>query len=192
LAGEGNVKGALLVHLRAHIAEHFGDAAWQRVVRAVPPKDREQLGVLIVTGNWYPVGVWNRALRVHVGTCGADPAGELAEIARRTADNDLHTVFKLTLKLASAEVILRRAGWFWQRYFDTGNVTIAEEGRKDWRLRLEAPNAEDEGASDLVCSYGVAGWLGHALKLAGTARANIQHTRCRFSFSRYCEYRVTW
>jgi hypothetical protein len=190
VAGEGQVKGTLLVHLRAHVVDRHGPQTWDRLVAAAPPADRAQLGALIVTGNWYPVGIWNRALAAHLTKNAVDPAVELRDISTRVAETDLHTLFKLTLRLASPEAILRRSNWLWTRYFDRGSVVILDEAPRDWRLRLEAPTAEAEGPIEPVCKYGVTAWLVHALKLSGVMKPLVEHLKCRFSFSRWCEYRA--
>jgi hypothetical protein len=178
--------------MRAHVMETRGDAGWAHVTGGVPLADRERLGGLLITGTWYPVGLWNRGWRAHLASSGADPAAEMTALAVRVADADLHTVFKLTLKLASAAQIVRRSDWLWSRYFDVGTVTIHEEGPSSFRVRLEAPTGEDEGPNEAVCAHGVAKWLAHALHLSGATKATVQHTKCRFTFSRHCEYRIGW
>jgi hypothetical protein len=190
--GPGHVRGSLLIHTHAHVAEKHGTAAWSLVVDGAPPVDREQLGGLLITGAWYPVGLWNRTWRAYLASSGADPATEMAALAVRVADADLHTLFKLTLKLASAAQIVRRADWLWTRYFDVGAVTIQEESPTTFRSRLEAPTKEDDGPSEAICAYGVPRWLTHALSLSGATKAIVEHKRCRFSFSKYCEYRIAW
>ncbi len=190
--GDAHVKGALLVHLRAHVIERDGDAAWKQLVAKLPEVDRATLDSLIVSSAWYPVGAWNRALDLHLGAHAADAGAEMTAVARRVADADLHTVFKMLLKLASPETVLRRTTWLWERYFDRGGMTVYEDAPHDWRLRLDAPTGEDDGASEPTCAHGVSGWLTHALHLVGAKRAVITHTRCRFTFARGCEYRVVW
>jgi hypothetical protein len=188
----GHIRGSLLVHLRAHVTEKHGEACWSRVSAGVAPADRDHLQALLISGTWYPVGLWNRAWRAYLGATHGDPAAEMSALAVRVADADLHTVLKLTLKLASAAQVVRRADWLWHRYFDVGAVTVHEEAPSRFRARLEAPTGDDEGPSDVVCAHGVEKWLTHALVLSGAAKASVQHIRCRFTFSKYCEYRIGW
>jgi hypothetical protein len=193
MAGNGHVKGALLVHLRAHVIDRGGDAAWTSLVQRLPAFDRATLDSLLVSGSWYPVGIWNRALREHLVAHAADPGAEVAAIAHRIADADLHTVFKMLLKLASPEAVVRRVGWLWERYFDRGAMTPLEVAPSDWRVRLvDAPTGEDDGAGEATCAYGGPGWMTQALRLVGAKRAAVKHMRCRFAFAKSCEYRVTW
>jgi hypothetical protein len=192
MAGEGHVKGTLLVHLRAHVLEVHGAAAWTDVVASLADKDRGTLDGLLVNGSWYPVRVWNVALREHLAKHATDSRAEVLALARRVADADLHTVFKILLKVASAEAILRRAGWLWERYFDRGGMATLEDGQREFRVHLTAPTAEADGAGSPTCTYGVVGWLSHAMSLVGVKNVQIAHTRCRFAHARHCEYRVLW
>ncbi len=186
------MRGSLLVHMHAHVVDRHGEPGWQRVVDGVPAADRDQLGALLITGAWYPIGLWNRAWHAYLVSSKGESAPEITALAQRVADADLHTVFKLTLKLASAAQVVRRADWLWTRYFDGGSVTVHEESPSHFRARLEAPTAENDGPNEAICTHGVPAWLKHALVLTGAAKASVEHTRCRFTFSRYCEYRITW
>jgi hypothetical protein len=193
VATEGQAKGALLVHLREHVIRRGDEAAWERLVSAASAADREYLGALLLTGSWYPVGVWNRALTAHLATRPAgDVRDEMMAIAERVADSDMHTLFKVTLRLASPAMVAARAGSLWNRYFDRGTLTSTETAPAHWRLTLEAPTAEELGPSEPLCAYGLVGWAQQALRLAGAKHAVVEHSKCRFAYARYCEYRVTW
>ena len=186
------MRGSMLVHLRAHVVDEHGAAGWNRVVDGVPRADCDQLAGLLITGAWYPIGLWNRAWRAYAGWTRGDIPTEIAALATRIADADLHTVFKLTLKLASPAQIVRRADWLWSRYVDVGTVTIDEDAPSHFRARLEVPTGEEEGPIEPLCAYGVPSWMRHALTLSGATKATVEHVRCRFTFSRYCEYRIAW
>jgi hypothetical protein len=188
----GHAKGTLLLHLSSHIVTSYGDAAWTRVRDALTAEDRAALPAIVVPSAWYPVGVWNRALKAHLDAHVADPRAEVIALASRVADADLHTLFKILLKVASAEAILRRAGWLWERYFDRGTIEVTDDTPRSFRLRLNAPTGADEGASEPTCAYGVVGWLSHALTMVGASNVSVKHTRCRFAHAKHCEYHVTW
>ena len=193
MATEGQAKGALLVHLREHVIRRGDEGAWDRLVSAASAADREYLGALLLTGSWYPVGVWNRALKAHLATRpAADVRDEMLAIAERVADSDMHALFKVTLRLASPAMVAARAGSLWNRYFDRGTLTSIETAPAHWRLTLEAPTGEEQGPSEPLCAYGLVGWAQQALRLAGAKHAVVEHSKCRFAYSRYCEYRVTW
>jgi hypothetical protein len=178
--------------LSSHVSERYGEAAWSQVTARLSNADRAAMPSIFVTAAWYPVGVWNRALKSHLDHNVADPRAELVALARRVADSDLHTLFKIMLKGASPETILRRVGWLWARYFDAGEMGLLEEATRSARVRLDAPTGEEEGAGEPTCSWGVVGWLTEALYLVGARSASVKHVKCRFGHAKHCEYHVTW
>lgn len=194
MEASGNTKGSLLVHLRAHVLERAGAAAWEAIVLAARPADRELLRGVLLTGSWYPVGIFNRALAAHAARLapGVDVSADIHELGRRISEGDMSTLFKVILKLASPEAVIRRSSWLWTRYFDRGALTVTAEAPRDVRLSLDAPTGEDECAGQLVCAHGIAGWVTHALRLAGAPKASAHHTRCRFASARACEFHVRW
>jgi hypothetical protein len=174
------------------VVHRAGQETWDRLARASSAADREHLALLL-TGSWYPIGLWNRLLHAYLSTSAPDDArSEVTAIAQLASDSDMHSLFKITLRLASPAMVTARAGSLWSRYFDRGALTPTELSPTHWRLRLEAPTAEEEGPGEPICAYGVVGWAEHALRLTGARHAVVEHSKCRFAFSRYCEYRVTW
>jgi hypothetical protein len=189
----GHIKGALLVHLREQVVHRVDDLAWDRLVREAPAGDRELLGGIVLTASWYPMGVWNRALHAYLANHAPGTArDETTAYAERVADSDMHALFKIALRLASPAMVAARAGSLWSRYFDCGALTPTQVGPTQWRLRLEAPTAEEEGPTPMLCTYGVVGWAEQALRLTGAQHASVVHSRCRFASAQHCEYRVTW
>jgi hypothetical protein len=190
---EGHVKGALLVHLRGHVVRRAGQEAWDRLVAGSSAVDREHLGSLLLTGSWYPVGVWNRGLAAYLATRPPEAArDEVIAFSERVADNDMHVLFKIALRMANPSMVASRAGSMWSRYFDRGTLTPTELAPASWRLKLEAPTDEEQGPGEPLCAHGVIGWAQQALRLTGAKHVVVEHSKCRFAFSRYCEYRVTW
>lgn len=193
MTAEGRVKGALLVHLREHVVRRTDLATWERLVSSSSAADREITGSLLLTGAWYPVGVWNRALTAYLATRDAqDARDEVNAFAELVADSDMHVLFKVALRLANPAMVAARAGSLWSRYFDQGTLTPTEIGPAEWRLKLEAPTDLEHGPGEPLCAYGVVGWAQQALRLTGAKHAVVEHVKCRFAFSRYCEYRVVW
>jgi hypothetical protein len=189
----GHIKGSLLVNLREQVVRRVDEQAWDRLVRAASPTDRELLGGVLLTGSWYPVGVWNRALHAFLAHHAPGNARDEAfAYAAHVADRDMHLLFKVALRLASPVMVAERAGSLWSRYFDVGALVPTQVGPTLWRMILTAPTAEDEGPSQVLCAHGVVGWAEEALRLTGAKNASVVHTKCRFTSARVCEYRVSW
>ena len=188
---KGRCKGTLLVNLRSHVTSTDGEAAWTTLVRGSSPADIEVLESPLLVSSWYPVGVWNRALRAQVRAHG-DDVNELRKVARHVADRDLNTVLKFILSIANADTIVGRTGMFWSRYFDRGSLTPEKVGPNEWVLTIEGPTGEDAGAGEMTCGEGVSKWVQTALELTGVKSAKVVHERCRFRGQPECRTRVSW
>jgi hypothetical protein len=116
----------------------------------------------------------------------------MTAVARHIADHDLNTLFKVLLKMGSAEFVLGRTDSLWSRYFDMGAFENHEVDRRKWALKLTAPVGEDEAPGELTCGPGVCGWLTQALQLTGVKAPRVVHTHCRFRGAHACDYDVSW
>jgi hypothetical protein len=184
-------KGTLLVNLRGFVEHRDGKEAWAVLVSRLPKGDRDLLGGMVLSGGWYPVGVWNRLLSTYVADK-IDPGRIMLDVARWVSDKDLNTVFKALLRMGTPGFVLGRTDSLWSRYFDVGKFTPKEVGDHHWHLILEAPPGEDEAPGEWTCNQGVVGWLEHALALTGAKTGRLTKTKCRFHGANRCEYEARW
>jgi hypothetical protein len=108
------------------------------------------------------------------------------------ADTDLGSVYKMVLRLGSPDLLVRRTGSLWSRYFDVGELTPTERGMRHWQLKLVMPLDEDLAPNRFFCGPGCPAWIEMGLRLTGARDAKVQHTDCRFSNGTACTYDVKW
>lgn len=190
-APQGKIKGTLLVHLKRYALRTHGEAAWNEAQADLPVGDRRVLSEPLIVGVWYPVGVWNRVLRAYLTQNFNNPGRAMTPFAQYVAAEDLSTLFKLVLRVGSAEFVLTRTDSLYSRYFDTGRWTAQKRGGHFWQCELVAPTDEDQGPGELSCNEGMSAWVRRALELTGT-RARVEHVRCRFQGAPNCSYEVSW
>ena len=126
ILGKGHAKGSTLVLLRQFVLEEHGRAMWETVLSNLHEDDREVVGGLVISGGWYPVGAWNRALATFLFEAYTSPDEGMRQVASYIADHDLNTVYKMVLKLGTPEFLMKRTGSLWSRYFDTGELTAED------------------------------------------------------------------
>jgi hypothetical protein len=187
----GKAKGSVLLHLRAFVEKFHGEEAWEAALGELSSDDRVVLTGLVIHGGWYPVGVWNRVLKVVLQRHYPSMDDGMRQVSQFIANADLNSVYKMVLRLGSPEFLLKRTDSLWSRYFDTGKMFHEELGPRRWKLRLDAPTDENKAPSYFTCGPGVSAWVGHGLRLTGTD-ARVEHIRCRMSLSGPCEYAVQW
>jgi hypothetical protein len=184
------VKGTLLVHFRDYVREHEGDAEWDRVIASLSPADAAVFAGVLLQSPFYPVGALNRAVAAFMHRR-PNPRLTMQQLASYTAERDLPTLYKVLMKLATLESILRRAESVWRRYFDEGSVACEARGPKHYELLLSAPTDDDAGPGPLICGVAVPTWWQHAFRIA-RVRAAIVHEPCRFGGADVCRFTVRW
>ncbi|HEY6558640.1 MAG TPA: hypothetical protein VI072_15260 [Polyangiaceae bacterium] len=187
----GKIKGTLLVHLKSYALRSHGEGVWNEALAVLPSNDRAILAEPLIVGVWYPVGVWNRALRAYVTQNFHNPGRAMTAFAQYVAAEDLSTLFKLVLRVGSAEFVLTRTDSLYNRYFDSGRWVAHKRGGRFWQCELTAPIDEDQGPGELSCNEGMTAWVRRALELTAT-RARVEHVRCRFQGAPSCSYEVSW
>ena len=189
MGDRGTAKGALFLHARKFVMRLGGERAWLALLAGLRVADRDFLEGRISVGEWVPVGTWNRLMNAFVEGQGGDAA---IELSRFVAAEDLNFLFKMLLKMGSPEFVLKRTSAIYLRYFDSGEFVTEELAPREWRLTLTAPTDEEAGPSEVVCTYGVCGWLVEALVRTGAKSAQVRHVKCRFHGAPRCEYKATW
>jgi hypothetical protein len=188
-------KGSLLVHVKAWVVREQGKEGWEAVAAALPAADRAVLTGLLLGGGWYPVGIWNRSLNAYnerFAPSERERQRSMTEMSAWVAQEDLSTIFKVLLRIATPAMVLERTPGLWSRYFDVGQIKARELGERRWEMVLEAPvGSDDDSPGENTCKYGVPGWLTRALDLSG-ARPQIAKTRCRLRGAPTCGYEVKW
>ncbi len=189
-ANRGSVKGVLLVNLRDYVTERRGADGWAQLQSRQKGPDRDVWSGITLSGSWYPVGAWNRALHAFFGEQ-PDTDAAMREFARFVSERDLHAVFRILLRITSPEFVLGRLRSVWTRYFDSGRFASTERGTRRWEVTIDAPTDEDAAPGPLAC-VGVGGWIEQALALTGTRGGRVVETRCRFHGAPSCLHEVTW
>lgn len=191
MLGQGRCKGSVLVHLREFVEQKHGGRAWHDVLGSLGEDDRAIFDGIIIVGGWYPVRVWNRAVGSFLPGAYADAELGMRELAAFIADRDLNTLYKMILKMGTAEFLLRRTESLWGRYFDVGAFTASEIEPRKWHLELDAPRGDDAAPDHYTCGPGVCAWLEMGLQHTG-AKAAVRETRCRLVNAQRCQYEVVW
>ncbi|HSN97570.1 MAG TPA: hypothetical protein VLS89_04695, partial [Candidatus Nanopelagicales bacterium] len=146
----------------------------------------------ILPNGWYPVRLWNDLTERYVHVFGGGDGQSYRPVAEHIAEADLHTFFKVLLKLGSPATVLRRAASLWERYFDVGTMDSTELGEGHFQVRLTAPRGGGRGPGQLTCAVGVVAWQDRVLRGAGGRGVRSTHVSCRFRGSPFCEYDVRW
>ena len=187
----GRAKGLLFNHLeRWAVAEH-GQEAWDSALAGSGAREREMFDRIILASSWHPIEAWNTIVRDFFGQQYSDPNEGMSLFCAHLGERELTTLVRLVLKIGSPEFMLKRTGFLWKRYFDSGLFGAEEEAPGRWRLWLTDDADESRTAGALTCTNGPGPWLQRGLELSGTG-GTVRHVRCRFDGHERCEFEARW
>ena len=187
----GRAKGLLFNYLREWAIETHGVAAWEAGLARAGADERALYGGMILASSWQPVANWNGIVSAFFREHYTDPNQGMALFCAHLGERELTTLVKLVLKMGSPGFMLKRTGFLWRRYFDTGTFGAAEQEPGYWHLWLDAPADALETAGPLTCANGPAPWLERGLGLAGV-QGSVRHLRCRYRGAPRCEFEARW
>ena len=187
----GRAKGLLFNYLKDWAVAEHGPGAWAKALEKVTPRERAIYDGFVLASSWQPVEAWNTTVRCFFEQEYADPNDGMRNFCAHLGELELTTLVRLVLKFGSPEFMLKRTGFLWNRYFDTGTFGAQEDAPGRWRLWLVADADERSAAGALTCANGPGPWLQRGLELSGTG-GDARHVRCRFEGHSRCEFEARW
>ncbi|MFK7985686.1 MAG: hypothetical protein AB8I08_06610 [Sandaracinaceae bacterium] len=186
-AGQGHAKGLLFNYLRDWAIDTHSQEAWERALDKTTPREKQLYESFVLASSWQPVDAWNTVVRAFFEQEYADPNEGMSVFCAHLGELELTTLVRLVLQIGSPEFMLKRTGFLWNRYFDTGTFGAEEQDRGHWRLWLDADTDVASAAGVLTCANGPGPWLQRGLALSGVG-GTVQHVRCRFRGHPRCEF----
>ncbi len=190
-APSGRAKGLLFNHLERWAIEEHGQQAWDSALSNSGPREQELFGRIILASSWQPIKSWNTIVRSFFGQQYSDPNEGMSLFCAHLGERELTTLVRLVLKIGSPEFMLKRTGFLWKRYFDSGIFGAEQEAPGHWWLWLTDDADESRTAGALTCANGPGPWLQRGLELSGTG-GTVRHVRCRFDGHDRCEFEARW
>ncbi len=180
------IKGLVLLARREFVKEHFGEEAWEKVVKALPAQDQQELNYILAT-KWYSFETGKRLDRAVVNVLGKGKIGFFEEIGAESARRSLTKEHKLFLTPGDPQAFMKKASTIYKFYYDTGYRTYQQTGPHSGVMTTF--EAETFSAPDCLT---VIGWYKEALKLCGAKRVQVVEEECRARGDSCCRYRLQW
>jgi hypothetical protein len=165
-----HVKGLIYARTHMYFTEHVegGPAA---VLPHLPSDTlRDFFQQTFVAATWYDALPMAPLIRAEARACALPVKEYLARRAGWQAEQDIHTVYRLLLKLASPSMVASRLATLVSRVIDFGEPAVVERG--DRRLRLVVrgmPDVLTEWYDNAMTVYGE-----RALRLAGAKEPSVR------------------
>lgn len=162
-------KGTAVKSLKDYIIEEHGTEGLQRWLEALAPASRAIHQGTILTNAWYPfedglLGPMKAMDRMfYQGRAeGAWRQG------RYTAEKNLHGIYKVFVKVANPQFLIRNTASLWHTYYDGSQAEVSDIG--PGRAVLTLTGIE---TASLDYDHSVGGWVERALEICGCQRITV-------------------
>lgn len=165
-------KGTTVRTLKEYVTETHGSDGYRRWLESLPPASQAVFGQRLLPSNWYPFEDAVLRPMVAMGSMfyGGDPGGAWRE-GRYTAAKDLRGVYRVFVRVASPEFLMRNTAVMWSTYYHGSEARLIE-GRNDGAV-MELSGIEPASRD---FDHHVAGWIEQALEICGCSQIRFTIT----------------
>lgn len=181
------IKGTVINARKEFIKEHFGEGAWEKVLKTLPPSHQDQLRGTILSSTWYSFEIGDALDNAIVKVLGRGNLSFFEELGAVSARKSLAKEHKSFLSKGDPQGFLKKAGIIYKFYYNTGYREYKETGPQSGIMTTF--NSETYSAPDCLT---VIGWHKEALKLCGVKQVNVVEEECRTKGGKCCRYRFQW
>jgi hypothetical protein len=181
-----STKGTYFVALKAFVVGRFGQPGWADLLARLSPEEREKVDAAH-TMSWYDMALRLRATHALQETVGPAAPGVLTDFGRFEAERDLSTTQRLFLRLASPAYAMEKAGQYWRRFYDWGELKVTREGKgKGTAEILGMP------FSDAVYCTQFNAYMCRVFEMVGAKDVKATHIACRGRGDKTCLFEGSW
>jgi hypothetical protein len=182
-----NIKGSVLLARRAFVQKHFGKAAWDTVLAALPKEEQAVLGGMMLSVGWFPFKLGEHLDEAIVRVLGNGDDKVFMRIGAISAEENLAGPHRHFLVLGDPQGFLRQTPDIYKFYYDHGRRTYEPAGPTGAVL-----TTYDADTFSRVDCLTVVGWHVRALEMCGAHDVTINEETCRARGDAVCRYRVEW
>ena len=182
-----HVKGTSVIAMTRFLKESFGEQGIDKIAERLGTEDRERLKMPILPSAWLPISFMLAVMRAARSEFGNMMPDLYVRMGRASADYSLSTVYSMIFKVSSTQWIISRAAAVYANYYDTGKMSVVENGTGFAMLEL---NGAEEPAPEL-CDR-LVGWCERVLEHCGAHWVKVDHSKCRCRGDAVCAFKASW
>lgn len=181
------IKGSMLTSRLAFVEEQGEPGDKERVLAQMPARLAAELEANVLPSDWYPFELFVELSRAIDQVLGKGDLALAREMGGFAAEQLLRTIYKSFSKEGHPGFLFQRASAVWSQFYDTGRLTVVEEGPKQIRLLVTdfANPAREHCLS-------VEGWIEKNVEFSGATGVRVEEVKCRARGDSACEYVTRW
>lgn len=182
------VKGSALQTIPQFITSKFGDQKLQEWISALSEPARGLYGSTILASSWYPLQEMLIApTRLLCDKFFQGKIDGAVELGRFSAEHALKGIYKLFVKLGSAEFIIGKASTILPTFYQNSAMEVVARGNKSVTVRItrfDTPHT--------IVEHRIKGWIEKALEISGEKQPLATIVSSMTGGSPFTEFKVTW
>ncbi len=183
-----NIKGTSFFGRLQYVRRYHGEGAVERVLAAMADQAMaSQLRRGALRSAWYPFAAYVDLNECVDRVCGRGDGSLPRAMAAQVAEDDLASIYRAFLRVASPSFVLRHVGQIWKQYHDSGRVVVLRDEPAHVDLEVVGFDTPHHVHCDAV-----GGWMERCVQMTGVKGAKVTHPSCRARGADRCLYEVRW
>jgi hypothetical protein len=194
-------RGTFYGSLKAFLNKNFDADTWRQILDTLSPEDQAEVKRAVATA-WTDLDVKLRVTKAFVdffknkwvgqrslsgNTQVKNPIRLLEELAIHEAEKDLTGVQRLFLRLANPAYTLEKAGQYWNRFYDWGELVVDRKAKNLVLVSIKKSPVADE----LFCIHFRA-YITRMFEMVGAKDVKVRHLDCRARGGTDCVFEASW
>ncbi len=155
------VKGTSLVTTSKYVKSKYLDS-YDEWILALPEASRKYFSDLIFATNWYPM---QEGLIIPTKVLGdvvfnGDAETASFELGKNSAEHSLTGIYKIFIKIAKPEFILKKAGVIFSTYYSDTKFEVVDSDNRFAKFKIRGFNVEEK-----LIFYRIEGWISELFNL---------------------------
>lgn len=166
------IKGTALKATKKYIQSNY-IGQYDKFLRHLPPQSKEFYDNPILSNEWYPL---KEGILIPTQTVGElfftnDIEKAAFELGKDSAIQALKGIYKIFVRIASVDFVLKRTETIFSTYYSQGDITLIENNDNFKQFRVTG-FTEDEK----LIFYRISGWIFGIFKVIAAGVENVTHT----------------
>jgi len=182
------VNGTAVASLPLFIRSKFGEAGFNRWIQSLPAEAAKIYSTNIFPSSWYPLD--KVVIEPTRKFCDLFYGGNLKgawEGGRFSADYGLKGVLKIFVKVASVNLLIKKAGLILPTYYKPSEITLIENEKGKACIRITKFPEMDQ-----IIEFRIAGWIERAIEIGGGKNVKVIISSSLVKGDPYSEIKISW
>ena len=182
------VKGEAILSRPLFILKKIGSKGYNRWLDCISPEAKKVYSKPINKNDWFPL---KKIMIEPTKKCCEmffNNSNRAAwECGRYSAEYGLKGIYKVLVKLATPQILIKKAGPILTSYYKPSSLEIVESGKNYVVVRIT-----DFSEMDKIIEYRIGGWMERAIEICGCTNVTINITNSLAENDPFTEYKVSW